>query len=476
MIVGKSGVGKSTLINNLLKLKGDQQAKHGVGNFQTVDIQAYTSQNFPLLRFIDTRGIELNHNYGADAVKNDAMKFIERQIRTNNPNNFVQCIWYCITGNRFEQAEIDLLNSLRLAYDNNRIPIVIVYTQATDNNAINGMRDYIKERNIDAQFIKVLAERKELVNNQYLEAFGLDELVDETLKRCNKAMNGEMRSVMTNNIAMNIKNKLIEENSYICKYIYEQQILNFTSFYGGVLSDKEFINYIINLLGINVEFFLEKKMGDKSKNYLNGNDFIYKNITNYIDYYKDYTNKLIGNVLNKYAIDFIDFQVLVERNENKEIRIKNKRCIKEFINTSRNFLNDNYYYISQIQFIYYLLKDFCFPIIKSFEENANQIIMKMIATRENQSAISNCFSKKFAEFEKRVSQFFKDNDFLRPDNNGFRNFNYETGNFNNENNNHLMNEQFNRNINENEDDLPNESQIYGNNYNNQNEYNNYPNF
>ena len=62
------------------------------------------------------------------------------------------------------------------------------------------MKKYIENKNIDAQFIKILAERKELVNNQYLEAFGLDELVNETLKKCKKAMKGEMRSVMTNNI------------------------------------------------------------------------------------------------------------------------------------------------------------------------------------------------------------------------------------------------------------------------------------
>ena len=38
LLIGKSGVGKSTLINNLLQLTEEQMAKTGVGNFQTVDI------------------------------------------------------------------------------------------------------------------------------------------------------------------------------------------------------------------------------------------------------------------------------------------------------------------------------------------------------------------------------------------------------------------------------------------------------
>ena len=146
MLVGKSGVGKSTLINNLLKLPPSYKAKVGTGKFQTVLTYPYQSEAIPILRLVDTRGIELNIDYGADAVKADAEKFINRQIESNDPNNFVQCIWYCITGNRFEQVEIDLLNSLKNSYEDNKIPIIIVYTQATDNNTINEMQQYIKEK------------------------------------------------------------------------------------------------------------------------------------------------------------------------------------------------------------------------------------------------------------------------------------------------------------------------------------------
>ena len=212
MLVGKSGVGKSTLINNLLKLNPEKRVITGTGNFQTTKIQEYKSENFPILRLIDTRGIELNKKYGAENVNKDAANFIDQQIKANDPKNFVQCIWYCITGNRFEQVEIDLLNSLRKSYGDNTIPIIIVYTQSTDNNAINDMEKYIKEKKIDANFKKVLAERKHLVNDQYLEPFGMDELVQETLEKCKRAMKGEMRSVMTKNISNKINELLIEEN------------------------------------------------------------------------------------------------------------------------------------------------------------------------------------------------------------------------------------------------------------------------
>ena len=57
------------------------------------------------------------------------------------------------------------------------IPIIIVYTQAVDVDFINEMKKDIKNNNIKGSFIKVLAERKKLINGQFLEAFGLDDLL-----------------------------------------------------------------------------------------------------------------------------------------------------------------------------------------------------------------------------------------------------------------------------------------------------------
>ena len=462
MLVGKSGVGKSTLINSLLKLEKNK-AEVGTGNFQTTKLKAYQSKEVPFLRLVDTRGIELNVDYGAEAVKRDAENFINAQTRQNNPNNFVHCIWYCITGNRFEQVEIDLLNSLRSSYVDNNIPIIIIYTQATDDNTINEMESYIKGKNINANFIKVLAERKILVNKSYLEAFGLDELVKETLEKCKKALRGEMRSVMTNNISNNIINELIKENEYILKYINECTILEFTRNYNTIKSDNDFINFIINIFGININYFLEKKMNKNSIDFLRNEDIIKRNVSNYIKCYKDYTSILIEPILKSYPYKFIDYQVIVQKEKNKEIQIKNKRTIKQFIETATKFLNDNYYYISQVYFIYYIILKICGNLSKSFENNLNKSIKEIITNSDIQRLITECFLKKFGEFEKKISQFI-----LRKSNqnnyyeNSNQNYNY---NYNINNNNNLnINNHYNNN------DLPSYSQVINSrniNYNNE---------
>ena len=78
MLVGKSGVGKSTLINNMLKIKeASKKAEIGIGNFQTTEIKAYYNEDLPYLRLIDTRGIELNIKYGAEAIMKDAQNYIK---------------------------------------------------------------------------------------------------------------------------------------------------------------------------------------------------------------------------------------------------------------------------------------------------------------------------------------------------------------------------------------------------------------
>ena len=436
MLVGKSGVGKSTLINNLLKLNPEKKAITGTGNFQTTKIQEYKSERFPILRLVDTRGIELNKNYGAENVKKDAVNFIEEQIKANDPKNFVQCIWYCITGNRFEQVEIDLLNSLRKSYGDNTIPIIIVYTQSTDTNAITDMEKYIKEKKIDANFKKVLAERKLLVNDQYLEPFGMDKLVQETLEKCKKAMKGEMRSVMTKNISNRINEILIGENAKIKKYIYEQSILDFTSNYKIVKNDEDFMDYLIKLISFNIIYFCEKKICSKESIDYFKKDYINKmiNLENYMKYYKDLAKKIMEPKLKSFSIDFIDYQVEVQKMLNKEIKIQNKRRLQDFIENSRQFLCDNFYYIAQVYFIPTYINKVCIFLSDSFEKNINKLLKEILSENDIDELISKCFLNKFSEFEKRVKNFFEDNKNIVLTNN------YENNNLQNNQQIEFMNE------------------------------------
>ena len=466
MIVGICGVGKSTLINNFLKLEGKKRAKTGTGKYVTTNIGHYRSDKIPYLRLIDTRGIELNINYGAEAIKNDASNYIRFQLDTGNINNFVSCIWYCITGNRFQQAEEDLLNVLRSSYGDNTIPIIIVYTQAVDKKAIEEMDEYIKERNIYATFIKVLAERKELDNGTFMEPKGLDELLKETLIKCKKAMHGDMRKVMVENISKYIKDILIKENAYIKKYINEVNITNFIKDRYTIKNDKDFLKFIIDIYGNNIKYFFEKE-----KDIINRKNLpIFKNSqiikNNYYNDYKKYiiekTNEIINIDKENLSIKLLDLQAKVEKNNDGNLFIKNRRNLDEFRNSTVKFLEDNFYCTAQKHYVNYIFQNITNHLTESFEKALNNLIQNLIQRHDIIEQIGKCFIKKFDDFESRI----KNQNSISYNNNNY-NYNYQsfnTNNANNANNANNLNIQSNPYPNLNID-LPNKEEIFKNEVN-----------
>ena len=98
-IIGNSGVGKSTLINALLR---EEVAKTSIGSVGTLETKEYTSQRFPFIKFIDTRGTELDSANDIYKVKDNTLRYIEEKLSEKDPNKTIHCLFYCITGNRFE--------------------------------------------------------------------------------------------------------------------------------------------------------------------------------------------------------------------------------------------------------------------------------------------------------------------------------------------------------------------------------------
>ena len=61
------------------------------------------------------------------------------------------------------------------------------------------------------------------------------------------------------------------------------------------------------------------------------------NLKNYMEYYKFRANLIMESELNKFSIIFINYQVEVQKECNKEIEIKDKRSLQDFIENSKNF-------------------------------------------------------------------------------------------------------------------------------------------
>ena len=188
-IIGNTGVGKSTLINALLR---EDLAQTCVGSVGTLSTQEYSSDKFTFIKFIDTRGTELDSANEITKVKENTLNYIDEKLSEKDPNKTIHCLFYCLTGNRFEGIVAELLLTLRKKYKNGNLPIKIVYTQNNDDTLFEQMKSYINDKlranseteiseNVeDINIVGVLAKKKIIrINNMNIpiKPFGLDKLL-----------------------------------------------------------------------------------------------------------------------------------------------------------------------------------------------------------------------------------------------------------------------------------------------------------
>lgn len=210
ILVGPSGVGKSTLINVILELQ--KKTETGFGKPQTQSIEFFTSDNLPFLRLADSKGIEKAQISGVDATYNSIKDFIKKQIETRDPDKYIHCIWYCWTGARLEESEIEILKKLSKQYTLKTLPVIIVYTNAINKKFVDEGRKYISEElKLNNEFIPILSLETEINAGDKeikISPFGLDKLKEISIKLAMGAINSACYDGLTKDIKNHIKEKI----------------------------------------------------------------------------------------------------------------------------------------------------------------------------------------------------------------------------------------------------------------------------
>ena len=327
MLLGNSGVGKSTLVNEILGLENNKAEEQT--NNERMLIDGWTKK-YPVnekdtkiknINLWDTEGIEYSQEQ-----KNDQENHINKVINHINnhksiPGQQINCIWFCIHGQTFQPSEMKYIEKLLDVYNEKfKIPIIFIYTQSyeIEYNNVEALKkklenmEFYKNNKNQFHFIDIIAKKKTFKSRKTGKEeseppFNLEKLMEETfslakegielivkdkINRLNYQLNKDAKEFkekidkdiinLINEILKDIDNKLID--------IFE--------------STKQYlINLISNIFGF-------EKNQEK------------ENIDKIIDIIRFIIKGKIENNLNNikydYIVKFFDSKIISEYNEKKE--------------------------------------------------------------------------------------------------------------------------------------------------------------
>ena len=353
ILIGNTGVGKSTLINGFLHLKKNMAKEGDTAEPQKIGVWP---KKYPVnardtdidgINLFDTEGIEKKGENGFKPHLDKIVDFIHSP--ETDLKEKINAIWYCINNNRLDGDE-DYINEIFKLFTGLKIPIIFIFTKAfrsrkPDIKMIKkGLENFkhFKDHPNEFHFIEVIT--KDLVDEDTGEIYeakkGIDKLFEETLSVSDQTINAQFMkkiSEVFNEYSMKIieklSNKLQEQyNDIVIKHdkskTFNKKFYDiFETLYGAMnYENKNFIeqkiagwmkiieemqkselkkaikNYDKKYLMNNCEKFIKEKYDEKKKKaFSEGKEFNqeYKKFKENID---DYLITQINNAKDIYGL------------------------------------------------------------------------------------------------------------------------------------------------------------------------------
>lgn len=405
LVLGKTGVGKTTLINSILKKESNEDNIGLPHEMDSPQIKFTNTNLFPALDLWDSRGIELSNKFNVEEYSKQVLNFIKNGLENKEnqdikkSNNFIHCIWYCINGTRIEKPELEYIKKLKTIYSSDKkLPIIFVYNRSINKKESEAIKNTIinelKDKNIN--YIDIVA--KEMIidvnenNTINIPKKNLKKLMEESL---NLSKNG-FESVFFGNILGEYKNlvdalllikplnnaiKDIEGNItelYKAKYSYKDINKRFPSLLFGSLSHLYYDEEQYTKMKTNNKKFFEE-WEELMKNWYKTNfskfsgnidkTLLLKMMDKSID---DYFDEIYKNKISRIpGFEFLSvFEKNLKRNEiendiehtKKELKIKFYELIDNYIRNKETLMSNF--------IIEYVTKEFLNVIFEKFKEKS----------------------------------------------------------------------------------------------------------
>ena len=184
LVVGNSGVGKSTLINAVL---GEYHAETGWGiDGRTKEIKTYENNTVPF-RLIDTAGFEPSPIKLAKLV-HAIKKFSKERASDGNSDTDINVIWFCVDGTAAKLFKETIENFLKATSVWKSVPIIVAITKSyssldRDKN-VEMVKSAFKAVKHNKRFptliAPVVAEPFYITEDAFAAPYGISELVTAT--------------------------------------------------------------------------------------------------------------------------------------------------------------------------------------------------------------------------------------------------------------------------------------------------------
>lgn len=215
MVIGKTGTGKSTLINGMF---GEDLARTGTGFPVTMEVGSYSKNNYPFI-IMDWPGFELEGDKSINVQFEDIKKVISLGNKSKKPQNMIHCILYCVsaTSHRFEEAEIDFVRKLLAETGRYKIPVILVITQAFMKKDMQLLKESIEESELAfSDVVPVLVQDVDL-EDYIKKAYGLDRLAAAISRVISDDLKNTLECVQQVNIRMMTRRAVMYVNGFATK-------------------------------------------------------------------------------------------------------------------------------------------------------------------------------------------------------------------------------------------------------------------